>query len=75
MMCRSIVDQTTDASEGALTGMRRLHYRFHLLICPFCRCHTHQLKTTVAALHALPRPEIREQGLEAALKTFKEKKL
>ena len=73
MMCRDVVEHTTDASEGALRGLKRLSYRFHLLICPYCRCHTRQMATTVAALRALPRPTAPEEGLETALKAFKNK--
>jgi hypothetical protein len=73
MMCRDVVEATTDASEDALEGWKRISYRLHLSICPACRAHHTQMETTVAALRALPREEPSNEGLEKAMSAFKKK--
>jgi NMD protein affecting ribosome stability and mRNA decay len=73
MMCRDVVDATTDASEGALSGWRRISYRFHVMICPACRAHLTQVETAVAAVRAMPRPDPSEEARARALHAFKKK--
>ena len=77
MMCKEVVELTTEASEGTLQGSKRLGYRFHLMICPFCRAHHEQMEKTVATLHALAPENATEEatGLDAALDAFRKKKL
>jgi hypothetical protein len=74
MMCRDVVAATTDAEEGALKGWRRLSYRFHLGICPFCRAHAAQVETTVSTLRALPKDAPSDDSRERAIAAFRNRK-
>jgi len=73
MMCRDVVDATTDDLEGALKGWKRVSYRFHLTICPYCRAHHKQMKSTIATLGALPREEPTSESRERALEAFRKR--
>jgi hypothetical protein len=53
MSCLQTVEAMTDASEGALTGWKKVRYRVHITICPFCRAHRRQVEATIAPA---PRP-------------------
>jgi anti-sigma factor ChrR (cupin superfamily) len=74
MMCKQATESMTEASEGALRGWRRLAYRFHLRVCPYCRAHAHQLEQTVGSMKALPRPEPSDEARERALAAFRSKR-
>lgn len=73
MMCREVVEATTDASEGALSGWRKVSYRFHLTICPYCRAHKKQVDTTLGTLKVLPSPKADEDARARALEAFRRK--
>ncbi len=74
MMCRDVVDLTTEESEGALKGWKRLSYRFHLAICPACQAHHQQLETTRETLKALPKEAPSDDAREQALAAFRDRK-
>jgi anti-sigma factor ChrR (cupin superfamily) len=74
MMCRQAVEAVTDASEGALSGWRRLAYGLHLAMCPACRAHREQMETTVGVLHGAPRPDPSEEARRRALEAFQNRK-
>ena len=74
MMCRDAAEATTDAREGALTGMRRVRFRLHMLICPFCRAHERQVDTTISILRSLPKDEPSDEAREQALAAFRNRK-
>lgn len=74
MMCRDVVELTTEESEGALRGWKRLSYRFHMVICPYCRAHHEQVETTVATLKALPKEAPSDDAREQALAAFRDRK-
>jgi hypothetical protein len=71
MMCRDVVDLTTDHAEGALSPWKRLSFRLHLAICPYCRVHTKQVETTIATLQALPKETPSDEARERALAAFR----
>lgn len=53
--CKEVaVALSTDEFEGAGWG-RRLAVRFHLLMCPKCRCYAAQLRAVGAAVRELLR--------------------
>ncbi len=74
MMCRDAIDLTTEEREGALTGWKRVSYRFHLAICPFCRAHEKQEEATIATLSALPKEPVSDDSREKALAAFRNRK-
>lgn len=74
MKCRDVVDASTDARENALTGWRRVGYRAHLLICPFCRAHQAQVDTTISTLRSLPKEGPSDAAREQALAAFRNRK-
>ncbi len=69
MMCKQVTETMTDESEGALSGLRRFLFRFHMRTCPYCRAHHKQYDATIATLNALPTeppaPESRDRALAA----------
>ncbi len=74
MMCREAVEATTDASENALSPWRRLMYALHMVICPACKTHRHQVDTTRATLEALERPEPSADSRRRAAEAFERAK-
>jgi hypothetical protein len=74
MMCRGAVEAMTDADEGKLSGWRKVSYRVHLAICPFCRGHRAQVDKTVAALASLPKEPPSPDALSRAAEAFKNRK-
>jgi len=74
MMCRDIVDLTTEHSEGALKGWKRLVFRFHMRMCPYCQLHGKQVETTIATLSAIPKDPPSDTSREQALSAFRNRK-
>ena len=71
--CRDATEHMTDESEGALSGWVRVKYRFHLTLCPYCRAFRRQLDTTVSLTRQIPRDEVPENVMNAALAAFRER--
>jgi anti-sigma factor RsiW len=73
MSCLQTVEAMTDASEGALTGWKKVRYRVHITICPFCRAHRRQVEATIDTLKGLPSPIVDESARTEALGAFRRK--
>lgn len=57
MTCREASELHTKASEGALTGAKKVLYDLHMTICGACKCYRSQLRTTTEVLGGLPKEE------------------
>jgi len=57
MTCRTATALHTEASEGKLSGAKKLRYDLHMTVCGMCKCYRDQLETTTEALRKLPREE------------------
>lgn len=66
IVCRYATTLHTEAREGALHGVRRALYDFHVRICPACKAYRQGLAQTDEALHALP-PEPAPEDLKGSL--------
>lgn len=64
--CREMSELVTDYLEGALALRTRLAARWHLFLCPACRCYYEQMRRTVRLLagRGLPPPD---PAVEAAM--------
>lgn len=74
LTCQQITELVTDYAEGNLSLMDRLRFQLHIGMCRNCRRYVRQVKTTAAALRALPPPEIPpdlEQELLRRFETWK----
>jgi hypothetical protein len=69
--CKDATEHMTDEREGALSGWLRARYRLHLTLCPYCRAFRRQLDTTVALARTIPRDEVPENVMNAALAAFR----
>jgi hypothetical protein len=70
MSCLQTVEAMTDASEGALMGWRKVRYRVHITICPYCRAHRRQVETTIDTVKGLPPPTVDESARSEAIGAF-----
>lgn len=66
IVCRYATTLHTEAREGALHGVRRALYDFHMSICPTCKAYRKGLEQTDEALHAVP-PEPAPEDLKNSL--------
>ena len=74
MSCKHAVEAMTDAEEGALTGWRKLSYRFHLGYCPSCKAHRRQFVATIDAMKALGCEKPSDDARARALAEFRKNK-
>lgn len=54
--CREVTRSTSDFLDGNLHVSKRVALRLHLSMCRGCRIYLEQIRLTVTALAALPRP-------------------
>jgi len=74
MSCKHAVEAMTDAEEGALTGWRKLNYRFHMKHCPACNAHRRQLAATTDAMKLLGCEKPSDDARDRALAAFRKNK-
>lgn len=55
--CREFVELVTDYWDDALAARRLVLLEEHLVMCDWCKTYLEQLRATVEALPAVPRPE------------------
>jgi hypothetical protein len=71
LTCRETTELMTDEREGAIPDAKRFGYRFHMLICPYCRACRRQLDAVVALAQGTRRescPAELESSVSAALR-------
>lgn len=56
-VCRHTTELASDHLEGGLTGVTRLRFRMHLLICGNCRRYLAQMRATLRLLAFPPADE------------------
>lgn len=56
IVCKDVVELTSDLLEGALDPVARARIEQHLLVCAPCTIHLHQLRTTIAIAGELAEP-------------------
>ena len=61
--CRDAVELMTEADEGTLRGWKRVFYRFHTFICPYCSACRHQLDEARTLAREIP-PDPVPPGIE-----------
>lgn len=55
--CRELAEQASDHIEKKLTLRQAISYRFHLLLCGYCRKFVRHLETTIEVGKNLPGPD------------------
>ncbi len=56
IVCKDVVELTSELLEGALEPLARARIEQHLLVCPPCTIHLRQLRTTIALAGELAEP-------------------
>lgn len=71
--CKQIAEQVSENIDKPLTGTRWLKFKWHLLLCAYCRRYNKQLEIsakTVKALNGSVQPS--EELRETVTKSYKE---
>ena len=71
--CRDATGHMTDEREGALSGWLRAQYRLHMTLCSHCRAFRRQLDETVSLAREIPRDDVPENVMNAAVAAFRER--
>ena len=71
--CREVAELLTEHAEGSLRGVKKLQMRFHLAICPGCKCFRDQLDATTDTLKALPEPEAPKELVQTLLEELRKR--
>jgi anti-sigma factor RsiW len=69
--CRDVHALMTEEHEGALSGLVRARYRFHLAICPHCKAYRRQMDATIDLVKEIPAEPVPETTEERALAAFR----
>jgi predicted anti-sigma-YlaC factor YlaD len=56
LVCKDVVELTTELLGGTLEAVARAHIEQHLLVCPPCTIHLRQVRTTIALTRDLEVP-------------------
>lgn len=71
LSCKELVALVTDYLEGALPLEERIRFERHLAICPPCRAHLAQMRTTLAVSGQLTEESISGDAREHLLAAFR----
>ena len=72
LTCQQIVDIASDYLDHRLRVRQRLAVLLHIALCRGCRAYFRQLRLTVLALGALPRPAPAPAQRDALIRQFRE---
>jgi anti-sigma factor RsiW len=70
MSCRELVALVTEYLDGSMQLSERMRFERHIAVCPPCRAHLEQMRTTIHASGALTEESISPAAREALLDAF-----
>jgi anti-sigma factor RsiW len=70
MSCRELVALVTEYLDGSMQLSERMRFERHIAVCPPCRAHLEQMRTTIRASGALTEESISPAAREALLDAF-----
>ena len=74
LKCRDVAHQTSDYIDNTMSGWARLRFRFHLLICFYCRRFVNHVRITRDFVRRRPQPEADPSEIERVMKVIQEDK-
>jgi anti-sigma factor RsiW len=75
LVCKDVVELTTELLGGGLEPLERAHVEQHLLVCPPCTIHLRQVRATIALTGELAdttTPAVISPALLAAFRKTRE---
>ncbi len=75
LTCKELVELVTAYFDDALPTPDRLRFEEHISVCPPCRTHLRQMRTTVELLGGLPEESLDPVAREELLRAFRDWKL
>jgi hypothetical protein len=69
--CQDATHLHTEDREGALEGWTGAKYRFHMMICPYCKRCRRQLNEAIALARNLPPDDVRPETEESLVAAFR----
>ncbi|HEY7730679.1 MAG TPA: zf-HC2 domain-containing protein [Gaiellaceae bacterium] len=70
MSCRELVALVTEYLDGSMPRPERIRFERHVAVCPPCRAHLEQMRTTIRAAGALTEESISPAARDALLDAF-----
>ena len=65
LSCKETTELSTEAREGALEGLDRWRYRFHMTVCPACKAYARGLDIMLRVLRESP-PSVAPDDVRSA---------
>ncbi len=74
LKCRDVAHQTSDYIDNTMSGWARLRFRFHLLICFYCRRFVNHVRITRDFMRRKPLSEADPNDIAQVMQAIKKDK-
>ena len=71
LVCKDVVELTTELLGGGLEPIERAHVEQHLLVCPPCTIHLRQVRAAIALTREVAEPTAPAEVSPALLAAFR----